>query len=625
MKLHSIRLCNFRCFQAETSITFDDITVLIGKNDAGKSSIMEALDIFLNEGVPDKDDATKDGDPKELEFVCEFKDLPQNVVIDDTTPTSLFNEHLLNEERRLEIHKKYSGHLTSPKLVSVSARAVHPTSEGSADLLQLKNSDLKKRAKELNVDLTGVDQKVNAELRNAIRNNFDDLSLSTGLIPLNEANAKDIWLGLKSYLPTFALFKSDRQSTDQDPEAQDPLKAAIKEAIKCKQTELDAIATHVGSEVRKIAQLTLEKLNEMDPTLATQLNPQFTPLKWESIFKASFTGDDDIPINKRGSGVKRLILLNFFRAKAEKQRQEAKRFNIIYGIEEPETSQHPNNQRMLLRALTDLSTESQVVVSTHTPMLARSLPDYTLRYIDIDDNGTRQVLVGGNGTNQKIAKALGVLPDNNVKLFIGVEEKHDIAFLQTVSKMLVRSDIDIPDLEKLETDGEIIFFPLGGSNLAIWTSRLEKLNRPEFHLYDRDTAPPSTPKYSTEATALNERDECLAIITGKKELENYIHWQAIKQAYNDICNIALPIESNFAPFDDVPAQVAKMVHQASESPHPWEELDSDKKREKERQVKHILNTEAPKYMSIELINEIDPDGDLLSWFKQINTLLNQLK
>jgi len=34
---------------------------------------------------------------------------------------------------------------------------------------------------------------------------------------------------------------------------------------------------------------------------------------------------------------------------------------VIYGIEEPETSQHPNNQRMLISALTGLSSESQVI------------------------------------------------------------------------------------------------------------------------------------------------------------------------------------------------------------------------------------------------------------------------
>jgi energy-coupling factor transporter ATP-binding protein EcfA2 len=620
MKLYRLRIRNFRCFQNEISIDFDDMTALVGKNDAGKSSLMEALDIFLNDVTPDKDDATKGGDAKDLTIICQFTDLPAKVIIDDANPTCLSEEFLLNEEGRLEIHKNYSGQLASPKLVSVCAWAIHPTADGAADLLQLKNSALKKRAQELGVDLAGVDQKINAGLRGRIRQHVGDLALAPILVPLNENNAKDIWAGLKAYLPAFALFKSDRPSTDQDPEAQDPLKAAVKEAIKAKQADLEAIAAHVETEVRKIAKATLDKLSEMDPTLATQLNPQFSPPRWESLFKASFTGDNDIPVNKRGSGVKRLILLNFFRAKAEQKARETKRSDVIYGIEEPETSQHPNNQRMLLRALMDLSTEYQVILSTHTPMLARALPDRSLRYVNIAPDGSREVLVGGNETNQLFVRSLGVLPDNTVKLFIGVEGKHDIAFLQTISKSLLNSGVDVSDLEKLEIDGEIIFFPLGGSTLVLWTSRLENLNRPEFHLYDRDTAPPAQPKYHAEVEAVNQREACCARSTLKKEMENYLHWEAIKQAYSDF-NIDIQINQNFGPFDDVPVGVARMVHEASASPYQWDQLDDDKKEEKERRAKRILNFMAAKHMTQEFLAEIDPDGDLLDWFREIRELL----
>ena len=76
--------------------------------------------------------------------------------------------------------------------------------------------------------------------------------------------------------------------------------------------------------------------------------------KWDG-FKLTLTGDNDIPINKRGSGVRRLILLNFFRAEAERRRETADSRRVIYAIEEPESSQHPDNQTMLIRALLELS------------------------------------------------------------------------------------------------------------------------------------------------------------------------------------------------------------------------------------------------------------------------------
>ena len=373
MKLKRIRIRNFRCYQEEISIDFNDITALVGRNDAGKSTIMDALDIFLNDSNPDKDDASKNGNGADLTIIGEFELVSDQAIIDDTVPTSLADEYLLNNEGRLEIHKKYSGQLQSPKCTDISAFANHPSIENASDLLLLKRPQLRARANQLGVNLEGVDQNINMQLRSAIRNHIGDLNPTERLIPLNEENGKKVWDSLKTQLPVFALFKSDRASTDQDPEAQDPLKSAVKEAIKAKEEELNAVFSYVEEEVKKIADATLEKLREMDPSLASELNPQFSKPSWANLFKASITGDEGIPINKRGSGVKRLILLNFFRAKAENQATETGRTNIIYGIEEPETSQHPNNQRLLLKALTELSLAHQVIISTHTPMLARGL------------------------------------------------------------------------------------------------------------------------------------------------------------------------------------------------------------------------------------------------------------
>lgn len=623
MKLARLRLRNFRCFRDEITIDFNDITAFVGQNDSGKSTIMEAIDLFLNDNAPDKDDASKDGDAKDLTIICEFTDLPEEVIIDDANPTELSTEFLLNDDGKLEIHKNYSGNLQKPKCESIDAFAIHPTVDGAKDLLQLKNADLKKHAQDLGIDLSGVDQRFNAPIRKRIRDHLGDLALAPTKIPLNEENAKKIWTELKKYFPAFALFKSDRVSTDQDPEAQDPLKAAVKEALKAKEADLIAITEYVKEEVQKIAQSTLEKLHEMDPSLATQLNPTFAPQKWDSLFKASITSDDDIPINKRGSGVKRLILINFFRAKAEQLVQKTGQTALIYAIEEPETSQHPNNQRMLLRALCDLSSEAQVIISTHTPMLARALPDSCLRYVNIREDKTREILDSTPETKELFAKSLGVLPDNTVKFFIGLEGGNDISFLQTIATALRNDGVDLLDLEEMELKGEIIFFPFGGSNLALWSSRLEYLNRPEFHLCDRDIAPPGLPRYHEHVERVNARgDYCKAHSTKKKEIENYLHKNAIIASYEEI-GITLTIESNYGDFEDIPLEVAKLVHNASDSSKAWIDLTDAKKKKKEEKAKRVLCTRAPKYMTSDLLNEIDPDGDVLEWFQDMKDFIVQ--
>ncbi|MBN2503278.1 MAG: AAA family ATPase [Anaerolineales bacterium] len=116
MRLARIRLRNFRCYQDEVSIEIDDITVLVGKNDAGKSTIMDALAIFFDEDKLDSDDASQNGDKTDVRIICEFDDLPETLVIDANYPTRLQDEFLLNENGLLEIHKIYKGHLQTPRL-----------------------------------------------------------------------------------------------------------------------------------------------------------------------------------------------------------------------------------------------------------------------------------------------------------------------------------------------------------------------------------------------------------------------------------------------------------------------------------------------------------------------------
>lgn len=620
MKLKRLRIRNFRCYQAELPVDFDEITALIGKNDVGKSSIMDALDLFLSDGVPDRNDASKNGDGKDLTIICEFTELPSEIIIDDANPTSLATELLLNAEGMLEIHKTYSGHLQTPRCTSIAIFALHPTSEEVKDLLQLKNSELKKRAAALHLNMEGVDQKFNAPIRQQIRSAVADLAVQPTFVPLNEGNGKSVWDSVKTHLPFFALFKSDRQSTDQDPEAQDPLKAAVKEAIKAKEVELAAITKYVEEEVKKVADKTVEKTKEMDTSLATTLNPQFTPPKWDTLFKAGITGDDDIPLNKRGSGVRRLILLNFLRAKAEIEASGRKSNAIIYGIEEPETSLHPHYQRLLLRALMDLSADNQVIITTHTPMLARGLPDRSLRFIREKDDRNREILTGGPETNRLFAESLGVLPDNSVRLFIGIEGANDFHFLRNVSSLLRNAGEDVFNLEKMELDGELIFVPLGGSSLAQWTSRLAELGRPEFYLFDRDTVPPDEALYQAEADDINQREHCRAEITRKGEIENYVHWQAINQAYQ-ANGIALGLTGNFGAFDDVPTEVAKRVYQMAGGDSPWEALPQEKQEEKASNAKRMINRSATKCMTRAQLEEQDPDGEIIGWFATMRRLV----
>lgn len=617
MRLVNVVVENFRCYKAPLHVSFGDFTALVGKNDAGKSTIMDALQTFFDDTL-DETDATIGSDPRKVCVTCTFDHLPSSLIVDEDFETSLAAEHLLDDKGHLQIRKTFDA--VKGKVSGVEAIAMHPTAAKYDDLLHLKQKDLHKRAEELGVDLTNVNKAANAPVRKAIWDSCPNLQKKLIAISLDKEGAKQAWLKLSEAMPAFQLFKADRASSDQDDEAQDPLKAAIKEAIQAVEPQLQQIRDKVDEHVRKLAATTVDKIREMDPTLASTLDPQISHKKWDSLFNTSLTGDGGIPINKRGSGVRRLVLLNFFRAAAESAATETKG-SIIYAIEEPETSQHPRNQRMLLSALRDLSgtVGRQVIMTTHTPMLARALPDDALRFVDTHANGTRTVTMGGNVANQSIATSLGVLADHSVKLFIGVEGKHDIDFLRAISKVLINAGQNVPDLEALELAGTIVFIPCGGSSLVLWADRLSQLNRPEFHVTDRDNAPPQQSKYHAHLTAVNARQGCKGVCTSKREMENYLHPDAVAEVYA-ANQIALNFPGPFADFEDVPLSVAQAVH-AQGAPGVAFPNDVEKVRKKVGAAKEALNKHATKRMTVQRLQQTDPNNEIIGWLTDIRDMI----
>ena len=141
MKIKTIKIKNFRSYKTEVEIKFGDLTAFVGKNDIGKSTVLEALDIFFNDGKGviklDKDDVNKQalttGDTETIISVC-FEDVPTKIVIDSTNQTTLQDEFLLNSNNQLEIIKKYS----NGGKESVFVKANHPTNSICKDLLQKK-------------------------------------------------------------------------------------------------------------------------------------------------------------------------------------------------------------------------------------------------------------------------------------------------------------------------------------------------------------------------------------------------------------------------------------------------------------------------------------------------------
>ena len=610
------RLEGFRAYQARIRIELGDLVAFIGKNDVGKSSILEALSIFFESGEVkiEPGDRCVHAEAATIRIGAVFDGLPEQLILDATAQTTLADEHLLNADGDLEIHRLFDCS-TSKVKPSVVAVAVHPQGDPAGGLLLKKNADLKKIARDAGIDTTNVSLSSNVGLRHAIRQHCQPLQTGVTEIPLDKDDAKKIWDQLQKYLPVYALFKSDRASEDGDSEVQDPLKYAIAEAIKELEGDLQMIEQAVTDKAKDVAQRTLTKLREMDPTLAAELSPEFkTDRKWDSIFKFALACDHGVPLNKRGSGVRRLVLLNFFRAEAERRQSLQNAPGVVFGVEEPETSQHPSNQKLIVEAFMDLADQpnTQVLLTTHVPGLAGLLPTDALRYVRRATDGSIDVATGSNPAERdavllKISRELGILPDKRVQAFVCVEGPYDVAFLQHINPVLREKDNLLIDLAN---DPRVVLIHLGGSSLLQWVQAhyLRRTGLPEFHIYDRDMETP--PKYESAVNDVNARDDgSWATLTGRREMENYLHPDAIAEA--------LDVTVDFGPTDDVPLLVAQALHQTSAQANPWDQVDEETKGKKESSAKKRLNHEAAAKMTLERLAASDPNGEIEQWLRKI--------
>ena len=141
--------------------------------------------------------------------------------------------------------------------------------------------------------------------------------------------------------------------------------------------------------------------------------------------------------------------------------------------------------------------------------------------------------------------------------------------------------------------------PMGGSSLQEWVNHnyLRKLGIPEYHIYDSDCVN----AHQRECDIVNQRtDGSSARMTSRREMENYIHPDAIRKVY----------DADFEINDetDVPSIISDYLRVRG-LPGCTQGV-----------VKKKLNGEATRYMTLELLKEWDQRNEVLSWICDIMQL-----
>lgn len=146
LRLEAVAVKNFRGYTDEQEVLIGDLTTIVGRNDVGKSTILEALAIFFGSEVvkADAGDVNVDSDAQAFEVTCTFSELPEKIVLDAQAETSLKDEFLLTQTARLRVRKRWTCSGAKPK-EEVFVVCHHPVDDDLNDLLLLGNAALKTR------------------------------------------------------------------------------------------------------------------------------------------------------------------------------------------------------------------------------------------------------------------------------------------------------------------------------------------------------------------------------------------------------------------------------------------------------------------------------------------------
>jgi predicted ATP-dependent endonuclease of OLD family len=465
-----------------------------------------------------------------------------------------------------------------------------------------------------------ADKRKAAELRKSIREYYikKDGELKYDIIdlPINAEGLKGIWSQLNKYLPIYALFRSDRKNIDQDAEIQDPLKIKIEQIFKNEEIQkaLEDIAKKVNNEIKEIADLIIHKFKEIS-TIEASIYPDIpdvSDLKWKDVYKnLGFKTEGDVPLNKRGSGFRRIVLLSSLLADVEQKTEGNENVHVIYAIEEPETSLHPDLQIKLINSLIELSkkTNYQIILTTHSPALIRLFETEHIKYVEKEEEKSK-VFDFSEEIAGKIIKNLRLLPEIS-KVALCVEGTTDELFLKNINQNIEELR-KIIDLEDCIENGLLAIIPVNGSNLKDWIKRhaLKNTNVIECHLYDKDC----DEKYKEQIEIVKSRgDGSKGQLTKKREIENYVPKKIIEEEFKITLNIEDSEWNN--------ADIVKAIEEAIKNHNEYNH--NEYKRMKDSKIKKRICEYCAKKITKNDLVELGAWDEVEGWFKEIKECVDR--
>jgi len=392
MKIESIRIENFRSFKDET-IYFDDYICFVGANGCGKSTVLNALNIFFRQNKDCMTDLCK----------LSIEDF-HHKIIDNPIKITVTFTNLSNEAK-----KDLSDYVRQDKLI-VSSIAKYDPNENVAEVKQYGNRLGFEAFREyFEVDKKGAKANELKGIYSELQNQHKDLPAANSKTAMAqslkdyEANHKDSCVLIQSEDQFYGVSKgknrlaphiqwvfipATKDVTEESEESKTSalgqlLARTVRSKVKFKE-KIGNLKKATQENYQKILDNEQSVLNEISDTLKRKLESWAHPgisakILWKQDANKSVKVEEPwayIRIGERGfegelarfgHGLQRSLLLALLQELTTVSEETFP--TLIMGIEEPEIYQHPPQARHLAETLVELSKKnSQIMICSHNPL-----------------------------------------------------------------------------------------------------------------------------------------------------------------------------------------------------------------------------------------------------------------
>lgn len=355
----SVRISGFRGLK-NLEMSFSKITVLLGMNNSGKTSILKALSLALGDyarHLCEEDFYIGNKDKRSKEILVDIKIIPLG---EDKIKTQFFSE---------EWQEEFGDRIKSD-LNGYQYLAIRTCSRPDA----IKGGYSTNRAT--------LEKWPNFKVWNTERIKETKLSSNYHSIPFISVEAqRDIHKDLNERNSWVGKILGCIEYNEDDIETLESLIEEVNTSAVDKSPEL----TNLKS--------SLEKLNQsFEGSGKAEITPVPRKVRdFSKYFSINFGEDakNIFPMEYHGMGTRSwasmLTVSAFIELMLPKHEKEAKMFFPILAAEEPEAHLHPNAQKTLYRQLEGFY--GQVIISTHSPYLAAMADQKDLRYLKSSSKG----------------------------------------------------------------------------------------------------------------------------------------------------------------------------------------------------------------------------------------------